>query len=93
MNAGALLGSVRVHTTVDRTSTPEEIAKRAADRIVCIGEQSHPVIRDQAHAFKEQIHTVVAHYIREAQRAERERISHVLDKQGRHDLSVLVGSL
>lgn len=93
MKVGALLGSVRVHTTTERTSTPEELALRAADRIVHIGDQSHPAIRDQAHAFKGQIAHTLAHYFREAQKAERTAICTALTKQGRVDLADIVRSL
>ncbi len=49
-----LLGgnNVKVVTTSGRGFTPEEIAERALDKIIYVGSQTHPAIRDQAEAFK-----------------------------------------
>ncbi len=45
-----LLGgsNVKVLTTSGRGFTPEEVAERALDRIISVGSQTHPAIRDQA---------------------------------------------
>jgi hypothetical protein len=63
-------GGVTVLTTEGRGFTPEEIAERALDRIIYVGSQTHPAIRDQAEAFKENIRTVLVHYMREAVRSQ-----------------------
>ena len=47
---GVDVGNVLVRTTSNRGFTPEEIAERALDKIVYVGSQSHPAIRDQAEA-------------------------------------------
>ena len=62
---------VGVHTTQDRGHTPEEVAQRCVDRIISIGDETHPLIRDQARAFKEQMVKLVAHYMREAIKSDR----------------------
>ena len=43
---------VEIHTTDNRGFTPEEVAKRCVDKIVEVGDNAPPVIRDQARAFK-----------------------------------------
>jgi hypothetical protein len=87
---GALLGGVQVHTTSNRGFTPEEIAQRALDKIIHVGEQSHPAIRDQAQAFKDHIRNVLVFYLREAQQSERTNIVASLTKQGFEDMAQLI---
>jgi hypothetical protein len=55
------VGSVMVMATEGRGSTPEEIAERALDKIIYVGSNTHPVIRDQAEAFKDSIRAVLDH--------------------------------
>lgn len=63
------VGSVMVMATEGRGSTPEEIAERALDKIIYVGSNTHPVIRDQAEAFKDSIRAVLVHYMHEAVRS------------------------
>jgi hypothetical protein len=67
--AGGDIGSVMVMTTEGRGFTPEEIAERALDKIIFVGAQSHPAIRDQAEAFKDNIRQVLVQYMHEAVRS------------------------
>lgn len=63
------VGNVMVMTTEGRGFTPEEIAERALDKIIYVGAQSHPAIRDQAEAFKGNIRQVLVQYMHEAVRS------------------------
>ena len=65
-NGTAVVGSVFVKTVDNRGLTPEEIADTAVDKIVSVGDQSHPVIREQALAFKENVRQVLVFYIKES---------------------------
>jgi hypothetical protein len=67
--AGGDIGSVMVKTTEGRGFTPEEIAERALDKIIYVGAQSHPAIRDQAEAFRNNIRQVLVYYMHEAVRS------------------------
>ena len=58
------LNSVTVRTTNNRGRTPEELADEALEKILYVGDTVHPVIRDQAQAFKEQIRVLLVHYMR-----------------------------
>jgi len=42
------VGDVRVMSTSGRGFTPEELAEPALDKIIFVGSQLHPAIRDQA---------------------------------------------
>ena len=71
MNDVAFLlgGSVKVMSTQGRGFTPEEIAERALDKIISVGGHSHPLIREQAEAFRENIRSVLVFYLKEAVRS------------------------
>lgn len=63
---GVLLGEIVATTVSGRGFTPEELAEQALDRIVYIGSNSHPVIREQAEAFRNQIRGVLVKYMKQA---------------------------
>lgn len=89
----SFIGGVTIHTTDYRGHTPEEIADRAVDRILFIGDKTHPIIADQARAFKAQLHAVLVHYLREAQTSERTTICGHLIKGGHADLAEIIRSI
>ena len=69
-SVGTLIGGdVMVMTTEGRGFTPEEIAERALDKIIHVGSNAHPAIRDQAEAFKDSIRQVLIYYMHEAVRS------------------------
>jgi hypothetical protein len=80
------VGNVMVHTVSGRGFTPEEIAERALDKIVYVGSQSHPAIREQAEAFKDNIRKVLVFYMHEAVRAEHTTIANKLTEAGYPEL-------
>ena len=63
------VGTVMVMSTQGRGFTPEEVAERALDKIIYVGSQAHPAIRDQAEAFKDSIRQVLVYYMHEAVRS------------------------
>lgn len=87
-----LLGGegVKVMTTQGRGFTPEEVADRAVDRIISVGSQTHPAIRDQAEAFKENIRKVLVFYIKEAVRSDHVTLANKLRKAGYPELVKLL---
>jgi len=87
----ASMGSVFVETTQGRGWTPEELAVRAADKIIYVGDQSHPAIQAQARAFKENVKHVVAFYLKEAVEQDRATIATRLTQAGHPNLVHLLG--
>jgi hypothetical protein len=83
-------GSVFVETTQNRGWTPEELAARAADKIIYVGDQSHPAVQAQARAFKESVKGVVAFYLREAILQDRLTLANRLREAGYPDLVQLL---
>tara|TARA_R100001129_G_scaffold186658_1_gene179792 strand:+ start:16458 stop:16754 length:297 start_codon:yes stop_codon:yes gene_type:complete len=84
---------VGVQTTHNRGHTPEEVAQRCVDRIISIGDETHPLIRDQARAFKEQMTKLVAHYMREAIKSDRTTVYNELKNAGQPQLAELIRRL
>jgi len=93
MNGLGELGTVRVFTTENRGFTAEEIAERALDKIIYVGDRSHPVILEQARAFKDSLRTVLIHYLKEAQDNERMTIAAKLRAAGHPQIADIIGEL
>ena len=85
-----VINGVTVQTTDNRGFTPDEVADRCVDKIISVGGQSHPVIRDQAQAFKEHIRAVVAFYIKDAIRNDRHTIAMRLKDAGHPELTTIL---
>jgi hypothetical protein len=85
------VGSVFVETTQSRGWTAEELAARAADKIIYVGDQSHPAVQAQARAFKDSVKQVVAFYLKEAVEQDRATTALRLREAGHPDLVYLLG--
>lgn len=87
------VGDINVMTTNGRGHTPEEMADLAVDRIIYVGQNSHPAIIEQARAFKAHIHAVLVDYFHKAQEQERVTIQAKLYRHGYNDIANLIGSI
>ena len=79
-NGSTEIGNVFVQTTDHREHTVEEIAERAANRILSADS-------------KEALHYWLVKYLTEAQTAERESICKKLDQKGYAEIAHLIGDL
>ena len=86
-----LLGSVGVATTNRRGWTPDELADRAIEKILYVGNESHPAIRDQAIAFRGAVRSVIKTYLEEAVNQDRATIAIRLHEAGHSNLVHLLG--
>ena len=84
------VGSVNVITTDYRGHTPEELADMAVEKIIHVGQNSHPAIIEQARAFRENIRAVLIESFRQAQQSERTTIIGSLTKNGFEDIANLI---
>jgi histone acetyltransferase (RNA polymerase elongator complex component) len=80
VDAASGLGQVFVQTTNNRGHTVEEIAERAANRILRVDS-------------KEALNHWLVKYLREAQEAERQMIRKKLTQQGYSEIAHLIGDL
>ena len=87
------IGSVVVETTQNKGHSPEFWAKAAADRIVSVGGECHPLIAQQAEAFKESVRFTVMFYIQEAVKSDRTTLIAELERQGHADMANIIRSL
>jgi len=88
---GVLLGGeVTILTTNNRGWTSEEIAERALDKIIYVGKSSHPAIRDQAEAFRENIRQILVFYMNEAIKSNQTTIAARLREAGHPELIKLL---
>lgn len=76
--------------TPPREMTTEEWAQLAVERMISISDEAPPAIRDQARAFRENIHALILHYMRQAIFSDRAALSHKLRGCGHDDLAMLV---
>ena len=70
--------------------TPEELAERALDKIIQVGDQSHPLVREQALAFREHIRGVLVFYMNEAVKFDRVTLAYKLREAGHPELIKLL---
>jgi hypothetical protein len=80
------VGGIRVETVDNRGFNPQELAERALDKIIQVGDQSHPVVRDQAIAFRERIRVVLIYYMNEAVKFDRVTLAYKLREAGHPEL-------
>ncbi|NBS69033.1 hypothetical protein EBT31_08980 [bacterium] len=89
-SGGVLLGEIKAVSVSGRGFTPEEVAEMALEKIVYVGESSHPVIRDQAEAFKSQIRAVLVRYMRQAVASHNTTLANRLREAGHPELVKLL---
>ena len=77
-------------TTTNRGFTPEEVAERALDKIIYVGKDANPLIKDQAEAFKNNIREVIVFYMKEAIKSDRTTLAVRLREAGHPELVQLL---
>jgi len=82
MNGAVNIGAVKVVTTQGRGASVEELADRALDKIISVGDTSHPLVRAQAHAYREDIRKVLEYYLAQAIKAEHTNVRNRLRNAG-----------
>lgn len=78
----APLNTFEVHTTENRGHTPEEVAELCVNRLISIGDNSHPALQAQARAFRDRMLAVVTQYIKMGIEQDRATIGAELTKAG-----------
>jgi hypothetical protein len=90
---GVNIGDPYVVTTHNRGHNAEEMADLALNKIIHVGSNSHPLIIEQAKAFKEQIRYILIEYFRKAQEEERSTLKVKLVQHGFDDLAKIIEKL
>jgi hypothetical protein len=84
------IGSLGVTTTDHKGHSVDEIAEMAVNKIVSISNNADPMIKAQAHAFKDRTKMVVAYYIQEGVKNHICTVCNELEKQGHKDLANII---
>lgn len=87
------VGSVFVETTQNKGHAPEFWAEAASNRIVSVGGNCHPLIAQQAEAFKDSVQATISFYIKEAIKSDRTTLIAELERQGHKDMADIIRSL
>jgi hypothetical protein len=93
MISAAKVGDFLVKTTENRGFTPEEITEDLLTKLIFISGESHPAIREQAVAFRDQIRPVIVYYMKQAVRSDRTTLAAQLSKQGHTDMADIIRRL
>lgn len=87
------VGQVNVVISDNRGLSAVQIAEMALNRIISVGNESAPEVREQALAFKLQIKDVLVKYLTDAQVQERATICAKLSEAGLNDAAEFVKHL
>lgn len=87
-----VLGTVKIMTTNGRGFSAEELAERALDQIITVGDNAPPVIADQARAFRDNLREVLIYYMHEAMRSRNVTLASKFTKAGFPELVKLIDS-
>ena len=85
--------SVGIKTIDNRGFTPEEVAKRCADKIISISDTAHPAIQEQAREYRNSLEKVIAHYMKEAIKSDRTTVYNAIKDSGNIKLAEYIRRL
>ena len=87
------VGKVDVTTTQNMGLDPDFWAEQATKRIVSIGGNCHPIIAQQAEAFKEAVLQQISYYMKEAIKSDRTTLIAELENQGQQEMANIIRRL
>ena len=87
------IGDLGVVTTDNRGHTPEEVAEMATDKIISISDNADPMVKAQAHAFRDRTKMVITYYVKEGIKNHICTVCNELEKQGHKDLANIIRRL
>ena len=88
-----VLGQVGITTTDGKGHDPEFWAEQATKKIVSIGGNCHPLIAQQAEAFREAVLQQISYYMKEAIKSDRTTLIAELEKQGQQEMANILRRL
>lgn len=86
-------GAVSVRTTDRRGFTPEELAWQCVNKLLAVSDTAHPVLRDQAKAFRGDIAKLIELYLKQAVQSDRTTVYNALIDAGHPQLADLIRRL
>jgi hypothetical protein len=89
-DGGASLGIITTNSVSGRGFTPEEVAEQALSKIIHVGSKAHPLIREQAEAYKNEIREVLVATMRQVVRSHNTTLSNRFRAAGHLELIKLL---
>ena len=87
------IGDLGVTTTHNRGHTVEELAEMATNKLISISDDADPMVKAQAHAFRNRTKTVITYYVKEGIKNHICTVCNELEKQGHKDLANIIRRL
>ena len=87
------IGNFEVATTSNKGHDIDFWAEQATNRIVSVGGNAHPLIAQQAEAFKQSVLNCVTYYMKEALKSDRTTLCGELEKQGQSEMAEIIRRL
>mgnify|MGYP003133935029 FL=1 len=87
------IGDLGVQTTQNRGHTVEEIAEMATNKLISISDTADPMVKAQAHAFRDKCKMVITFYVQEGIKNHICTVCNKLEKQGHSDLANIIRRL
>ena len=79
-----------VQTTSFGGMTPEQVAELALAKIIYVGQDANPLLKEQALAYKDSIRQVLIHYMNQAIKSNHTTIANKLREAGHSELTKLL---
>ena len=79
-----------VLTTSNGGMTPEQVAELALAKIIYVGKDANPLLKEQAEAYKDSIRQVLVFYMKQAIRSNHTTIANKLHEAGHSELTKLL---
>jgi hypothetical protein len=86
------IGTVQIMTSNGRGFSAEELAERALNQIINVGENAPPVIAEQARAYRENLREVLIYFMREAMRSRNVTLVNKFTQAGHPELIPILDS-
>jgi|TARA_R110002012_G_C11258088_1_gene567687 hypothetical protein len=87
------IGDLGVKTTENRGHTVEEIAEMATNKLISISDTADPMVKAQAHAFRDKCKMVITFYVQEGIKNHICTVCNQLEQQGHKDLANIIRRL
>ena len=79
-----------VQTTSFGGMTPEQVAELALAKIIYVGKDANPLLKEQALAYKDNIRHVLIHYMNQAIKSNHTTTANKLRKAGHSELTKIL---
>ena len=93
VNGTMQVGSVKVATTQNTGLSIEHWAERLLDRILFVGNETNPFIKEQALAYKDALRAAIVLHMRQAIKSDRTTLYNLFIKQGHNDMAEILRRL